>query len=82
MKKVTGNAIILHMRTKNNKHMMYSSRDMECDRHNFFVILGNSLPFSPLLTLKIKIWKKCKNPGDIILLHMFTINEDHMMYGS
>ena len=38
--------------------------------------------FTPLLTPKIKIWKKCKkNPGDIIL-HMCTINEDHMMYGS
>ena len=23
-----------------------------------------------------------QNPGDIILLHMHTINEDHMMYGS
>ena len=35
--------------------------------------------FAPLLTLKIKIWKKCKRiPGDIILLHMCTINQDHM----
>ena len=39
--------------------------------------------FAPLLTPKIKIWKKCtKTPGDIILLHMSTINQDRMMYGS
>ena len=39
--------------------------------------------FAPLLTPKINIWKKCKKtPGHIILLHMCTINQDHMMYGS
>ena len=38
--------------------------------------------FTSLLTQKIKIWKKCKRPGDIILLHMCTINEDHMIYVS
>ena len=39
--------------------------------------------FAPLLTPKFKIWKKCtKTPGDIILLHMSTINQDRMMYGS
>ena len=38
--------------------------------------------FAPLLTLKIKTWKKCKKtPGDIILLHMYTINQDLMIYG-
>ena len=31
--------------------------------------------------LTIKIWNKCKKPGDIILSHMCTVNEDHMMYG-
>ena len=35
--------------------------------------------FAPLLTLKIKISKKCKKiPGDIVLLHICTINQDHM----
>ena len=33
--------------------------------------------FTTLLTQKLKL----KRPGDIILLHMCTINEDHMMYG-
>ena len=49
----------------------------------YFVILGHFLPFNPLATLKIKIMKKWKKtPGDIIILHMCTINENHMMYGS
>ena len=40
-------------------------------------------PFTPLLTPKITIWKiHKKTPEDIVLLHMCTINEDHMMYGS
>ena len=38
-------------------------------------------PFT-LTILKIKIWKKKKAPEDIIFLHKYTINEDHMMYGS
>ena len=46
---------------------------------SFWVIF---CPFTPLLTLKNKIWKNVKKPpGDIILLHMFNVNEDHMMYG-
>ena len=44
-------------------------------------------PFTPpLTTKKIKIQKKKKKvkkiPGDIIILHMCTIHEDHTMYGS
>ena len=59
--------------------MMYASRDMECNRYifshfgSFFALL--------LLTPKIKIWKKKmeKKPGATILLHICTINGDHMM---
>ena len=36
----------------------------------------------PLLTPKIKIWKKCKKHLKILSLHMCTITQDHMMYGS
>ena len=32
--------------------------------------------------LKIKLLKKWKTPRDIIILHMCTINENHMVYGS
>ena len=58
-----------------------------CHFRQFFAILSFCC-FVPLLTPKIKIWKKCKKtPGDIILLHMCSINQDHMhpwymMYGS
>ena len=30
---------------------------------------------------KLKFWKIAKKPGDIIILHMCTINDNHMMYG-
>ena len=67
---------------------------MECDRHNVLSFQAIFCSFAPSLTLKIKIWKKCKKtlPGDIILFHTCTINQDqdhikiinqnHMMYGS
>ena len=61
---------------------MYAYSDMECDRHNFLSFLAIFCSFTPILTPKIKIWKKCKTPGDIDLLQMRTINQDHMMYGS
>ena len=52
----------------------------KCNRRNSFVIFYT---FTPLLTPKIKVWKKCKKTtGDIIFLQMCTINEDHMVYGS
>ena len=38
--------------------------------------------FSPLTTWKIKILILKKTPGDIIILHICTINDNHMMYGS
>ena len=38
--------------------MMYASWDMECDRDNFLSFWAIFLPFKPLLTPKIKIWKK------------------------
>ena len=49
----------------------------------FFVILDRFYTFTPLTTRKIKILKKWKKtPGDIIVLHRCTINDNHMMYGS
>ena len=33
---------------------------MECNRHNFCTFWTMFCPFTPLLTPKIKIWKKCK----------------------
>ena len=49
----------------------------------FFVILGHFLLFNPTIDPRNQnLEKMSKTPGDIILLHMSTINQDHMMYGS
>ena len=42
--------IILHLPTTNDDHMMYSSWDMECDRHNFLSFWAIFGPFIPLIT--------------------------------
>ena len=52
-----------------------------------FVILGHFLHFYYTSNLKIKVFKKLKKlkkktSGDIIILHICTINDNHMMYGS
>ena len=83
LKKTSGDVIILHMCTKNHNHMMYLFWDIGYERHNFLSFWAIFCPFTPLLTPKIKIWNtRHKNPGDIIILHMCAINENHMMYGS
>ena len=46
----------------------------------FFVILGHFLPFYPTIDPKNQNFDKA--PGDFILFHMCTINEDHAIYGS
>ena len=50
-------------------------------RTEFFVNLGHFLSFDPPNNLKIlkKLKKTCR---DIIILHLCTTNENHMMYGS
>ena len=48
-----------------------------------FDILDHFLPFYSLKTQKIKILKNMeKLPGDIIILHMCNINDNHIMYRS
>ena len=83
MKKASGDVIILNLCNKKHNHMMYAYSDMECDIHNFLSFQADFCSFAPLLATKIKALKKCKKiSDDIILLHMCTINPDHMMYGS
>ena len=94
MKKTFGDVTILNLCNKKHGHMIVGllrygvlTDIIFCHFRQFFVILSFCC-FVPLLTPKIKIWKECKKtPGDIILLHMCTINQDHMhpwymMYGS
>ena len=72
---------ILQMYTINDSHMMYGSWDMERDIQNL-LFCTIFCPFTPVKTWKIKILKKWKkNPGDVIILQMCTLNDSHMMYG-
>ena len=49
----------------------------------FFVILDHFLHFYPPNNTKSQNFEKIKKtPGDIITLHMCTMNDNHMMYGS
>ena len=52
--------------TKNHNHLKYGTWDMEWDRKNFFSFWAILCPFTPLLTPKIKIWKKCKRKLEIL----------------
>ena len=66
---------ILHLCTKN---LRYKAQWTE-----FFVILGHFLPFYPTNNPDNQNFEKMKiTPGDITILHMFTINDNHIMYGS
>ena len=64
----SGDVIILQMCIKNHDHMMYASWDIECDRQSF-VILGHVLPFTPLLTRKLKNLRDWKNCLDALLVY-------------
>ena len=82
MKKASGDIIISNLCNKKHNHMMYAYLDMECDKQ-FFVILSYFWLFYPTIDPKNKNLEKMKKtPGDIILLYLCTINQDHMMYGS
>ena len=67
------------MFTINEDHMMYGS----WDKRRQTIILGHFLPFDPPNNLKNQSFEKIKKtPEDIIILHLHTTNDDHMMYGS
>ena len=83
MKKIPGGSIILNMSTINENHM-YDSWDIERDRivshfGTFFALLH---PFPPNNPENQNFEKMKKTPGDIIILHKCTINDNHVIYGS
>ena len=83
LKKTTWDVIILHMSTINDNHMMYGSWNMECKTLNLLSVWIIFCPFTPLTIQKITILKKKrKRHGDIIILQMCTISDNHMMYDS
>ena len=63
--------------------MMRGSWDMDRNRE-FFVILDRFLSFYPSDNLENQNFeeKNNKTAGDIIILHMCTINDNHVMYDS
>ena len=48
----------------------------------FFVLLPPNNPKNQNFEKMKKKKQKTKKPRDIIMLYMFTINDNHMMYGS
>ena len=76
MIKIRGDIIILYICTKNHDHMMYGVWGTEWDRHN------DSPPLMIPKIHKFKKWKKKKKHFKILSFYTYTINEDHMIYGS
>ena len=82
-KQMPGNIIFLNInvyhkwRSYDTRFLKYKVREAET-----FLILGHFLPSQPLTTRKIKILKLKKTLGDIIILHIYTINNNHMIYSS
>ena len=70
-----------YMCTINEDHMLYGSSNVRCVRQKFSSFWTIFCPFSPLTTWKITILTFYKTPGDMIILHICTINDNHMMYG-
>ena len=60
----------------------YGSSNTSLDRKKFLSFWAIFSPFNPLTTWKIKILKLKKTPENIIVLHICTINDNRMMYGS
>ena len=64
-------------------HMMYIwLLRYGAEQIQFFIILDHFRPCYPPNDPKNQCKRNAKTAGDIILLHMCTINDDHMMYGS
>ena len=79
-KKIPGDIVLLHICTKSHNHRRYSSWDTELE---FFWHFGPFFPFDPPNNLKNQNFEEIKKkPGDIIILHFCTTNDDHMRNGS
>ena len=80
------------MRTKNHNHMMHGSWGIEWDRQNFLSFWAIFCPITHLAIPRISIFKKWKknnknnnnnnNAWRLIILHMCTINDNHIVYNS
>ena len=60
---------------------MCDSWDTESNRQTFLSFCCIFCSFTPFTTSKIKVLKKMKKiPEDNIILHLFTTNDNHMIY--
>ena len=83
MKKLPGYIIILEMCTINGYHMMYGCSNKERDGQNFLSFCAFFLSFYPANKPENQLLGKIKTMhGDIIILHLRTLNDNHMMHGS
>ena len=82
-KKMPGDIILLYIyvyykwRSYDISFLKYKVRQT-----GIFVTLGHFLPFQPPDNPENQNFKIKRNTGDIIILHIWTINDNHMMYGS
>ena len=71
-----------HVHHKSRSYDVWFLR-YKVQRTKFFVILGHFLPFDGPENPKNQNFEEIKKmPGDIIILHLCTTNDNHMMYGS
>ena len=76
MLKKPGDIILLQICTINQDNVMYFFLE-------FFIILGHFSPTDPPNNPKNQNFEKMeKTPGDIIILHLCTTNDNHMMHHS
>ena len=61
----------------------YTVPEIGSETDRVFCNFGPFFALIPASNLENQNFEKMKKePGDVIILHMFTINDDHMMYGS
>ena len=73
-----------HMHHKSRSYDVWFLR-YKVQKTKFSIIMGHFLPFDLPNNRENENFekiKKTKNAGDIIILHLCTTNDDHIMYGS
>ena len=81
--KMPGDMILLYIHVY-HKWRSYNTWSLKYKvwQTEIFIILGHFFSFQPLDNLGNQNFNIEKTPGDIIILHICTINDNHMMYGS
>ena len=75
---------ILHLHNKNHDLIALQFLRYRARQTKIFIILGHFMLFYPLpqKLKKSKFWENKKTPGDIIMLHLCTKNQDDTIYSS